>query len=88
METDTGLDGPNLEKIEQRVSIPDEEFIGDVVLIAEKTSRGHWPLGKVTVVYPGSDGVVRTVEVKTAPGTFRRPATRIAVIEECSSENC
>ena len=61
--------------------------VGDVVLIAEKTARGHWPLGKVTMVYPGSDGVVRTVEVKTAQGTFRRPATRIAVIEECSSEN-
>lgn len=40
--------------------------IGDLVLILhENTPRNHWPLGLITQVYPGADGLVRTVEVKT-----------------------
>ena len=39
---------------------------GDVVLIAEpKASQGDWPLGRILEAYPGSDGLVRTVKLKS-----------------------
>ncbi|XP_056603915.1 uncharacterized protein LOC130420572 [Triplophysa dalaica] len=56
--------------------------IGDLVLILhERTPRNHWPLGLITQVYPGSDGLVRTVEVKTQAGVFIRPADKICLLE-------
>ncbi|XP_046556878.1 uncharacterized protein LOC124266109 [Haliotis rubra] len=40
--------------------------VGDIVLIMnENVPRYVWPLARVTQVYPGRDGLVRTVEVKT-----------------------
>lgn len=40
---------------------------GDIVMIKnENTPRLTWPLGLVTEVYPGSDGLVRSVSVKTS----------------------
>ena len=49
--------------------------VGDVVLVKESnTSRNQWPLGRITTVYPGDDGLVRTVQVKTAAS--REPLTR------------
>lgn len=39
--------------------------VDDVVLLTNNsTRRNQWPLGIVTAVYPGPDGVVRTVDVK------------------------
>lgn len=35
--------------------------------------RGKWSLGRVIQVYPGEDGLVRNVQVKTATGTYVRP---------------
>ncbi|KRY08838.1 hypothetical protein T12_8353, partial [Trichinella patagoniensis] len=47
---------------------------GDIVLVKEdNTKRENWPIGRITSVLPGSDGLSRTVEVKTAKGTFTRP---------------
>ena len=39
---------------------------GDIVMIVDTfTPRGKWPLGKITKTFPDSDGLVRTVLVKT-----------------------
>ena len=41
--------------------------IGDLVLIKDsKTTRNQWPLGRIIAVFPGEDGLVRTVQVKTS----------------------
>ena len=57
--------------------------VGDLVLIAEDNeARGHWPLGRVTRCIPGSDGRVRSVQVKTSTGTYTRPAARLCLLEE------
>jgi len=49
---------------------------GDVVVLrTTNLPRGEWPLGIIIKAYPGSDGVVRVVEVKTAKNTYRRPAS-------------
>ena len=42
--------------------------------------RGRWNTGKILQVFPGEDGLVRNVQVKTASGTYVRPITKICVI--------
>ena len=55
--------------------------VGDVVILQERgmvpTNR---PLGRVIEVYPGQDGLVRVVSVKTLCGIYRRPVTKVAVL--------
>eukprot|EP00057_Strongylocentrotus_purpuratus_P004640 XP_003729152.1 PREDICTED: uncharacterized protein LOC100889568 [Strongylocentrotus purpuratus] len=55
--------------------------VGDVVMTAEANAvRGKWTIARVIQVYPGADGRVRNVQLKTAVGIYRRPVTKIAVI--------
>jgi len=56
--------------------------VGDVVILADNTQpRNCWPKGRIIEVYPGKDGQVRTVLVKTASGTYKRPAVKICVLD-------
>ena len=49
--------------------------VGVIVLIKDSHScRNKWPIGRVMEVYPGEDGLVRTVQVRTA--TNKEPLTR------------
>jgi hypothetical protein len=53
---------------------------GDLVLLADpKLPRNTWPRGKVTQAEPAADGQVRMVQVKTATGSYLRPAVKVAV---------
>ena len=49
--------------------------VGDIVLIRDEplVSRLQWPLAKVVKVHPGSDGKIRSVDVRTAKGIVCRP---------------
>ncbi|XP_072159645.1 uncharacterized protein [Bemisia tabaci] len=52
--------------------------IGAVVLMADNdTAPTHWKKGIIDAVHPGKDGVVRVVTVRTARGTYKRPAVKI-----------
>ena len=52
----------------------------DVVMMVEPdANRGDWPLGRVTEVYPGEDGLVRVVRVKSRNNEYVRPIHRILV---------
>ena len=56
--------------------------VGSVVLIREDNiSRLKWPLGVVSQVFPGRDGIVRRVELKTAKGKLTRPIQRLHDLE-------
>ncbi len=49
--------------------------VNDMVLLTdEKLSPLNWPLGRIMEVFPGNDGNVRTVLVRTQTGTYKRPA--------------
>ncbi|CAF4750793.1 unnamed protein product [Pieris macdunnoughi] len=51
---------------------------GDVVIvIVDNAPPLHWPLGIVEEVFPGSNGVIRVVRVRTASGTYLRPVVRL-----------
>ena len=60
--------------------------VGDLVLVAdERVSRGHWPLGRVSQTYPDHEGNVRQVEVKTGSGYFRRPISKLCLLESANN---
>lgn len=55
--------------------------VGDLVVVVDPASqRNVWPKGTVQKVYPGPDGRVRVVDIKTATGVTKRPATRVALL--------
>lgn len=56
--------------------------IDDLVMICDANQmRGQWLRGRVVRVIVGSDGRVRTAEVKTKDGLVRRPITKLAVLK-------
>ena len=55
---------------------------GSVVLVeADHRPRLQWPLGIITHVFPGKDGLIRTVEVKTSSGKLVRSVQRVRDLE-------
>ena len=57
--------------------------VNDLVLVVtENAPCGHWLLGRVTKVFPGKDGLVRTAEVKTKNSTLLRPISKLCLLEE------
>lgn len=57
--------------------------IGDLVLVVEDNlPRGRWNLGRIVKIFPGDDGLIRTVEVQTKQGTFKRPVAKLCLLEE------
>ena len=56
--------------------------VGDLVLISEENApRGQWPLGLVTEVNIGRDGMVRSCNVRTSTARFVRPITKLCLLE-------
>lgn len=52
---------------------------GLVVLLKEENiPPQNWKLGRVVSVYPGADGLVRVVDVKTKSGTYKRAIHKLA----------
>ncbi|KRX42060.1 hypothetical protein T09_10905, partial [Trichinella sp. T9] len=59
-----------------------EPHVGDIVLVSQDGVLTHmWPMARVIEVYPGSDGVVRTVKVKTLKGTYHRSVRKLRLLE-------
>ena len=65
---------------------PQRSFeIGDIVLVVdERTSRNLWPLAHVIDITPDSVGAVRSVKVKTAMSTLKRPIVKLVILLENS----
>ena len=56
--------------------------IGDVVLVRDESRpRGVWPKALIQEVFPGSDGKIRTVKLKTVKSTFTRDVRKICLLE-------
>ena len=55
--------------------------VGDIVILIEDgVIPTRWPLTRVIKTYPGSDGIVRVVDIKTSKGSCRRPIHKLAVL--------
>lgn len=51
---------------------------GTVVLLKSDNSAPlDWPLGVIEQTFPGKDGVVRVVDVRTRSGLYRRPVVKV-----------
>ena len=55
--------------------------IGDLVLIHDEGPRAKWKLGKINRLYPGGDGVVRVVQLKTSMDLINRPVIKLYPLE-------
>ena len=56
--------------------------VGDVVIIkTDNKNRGTWPLAIVSATYPGKDGIIRALELKTTHGTIERPVQHVYPLE-------
>jgi hypothetical protein len=55
--------------------------VGDIVLVNNEKKRHLWPLGIVESIHEGRDGKVRSAQVRTADGSFRRPVHLLHPLE-------
>ena len=52
--------------------------VGTVVLIGQDDAPPlYWPLGVITEVFPGADGIVRVATVKTSQNSYKRPVVKL-----------
>ena len=58
--------------------------VGDIVIVISPDShRAHWPLAKVTQIFPGKDGKVRVAQVQLGKKLLQRPVTKLCLLEHC-----
>ncbi|XP_055589946.1 uncharacterized protein LOC129742127 [Uranotaenia lowii] len=51
---------------------------GQLVILKDEFQHPvRWPLAKISKVFPGKDGLVRVIDIKTAKGNFKRDITKI-----------
>lgn len=51
---------------------------GEIVIIkTEQIQPTFWPLGIIEKVFPGKDGLVRVVQVRTKNGSYQRPIAKL-----------
>ncbi|XP_064621089.1 uncharacterized protein LOC135483944 [Lineus longissimus] len=71
-----------LNQLRKWTEVRDNLHEGDVVLVAEDNTRKlDWKLGRVEEIFPGRDGLVRSVLVKTKSGLMRRPVQKLRLLE-------
>lgn len=57
--------------------------MGSLVLIKDDNLPPlKWRLGRITAIFPGTDGIVRVAEVKTSTGSCRRAFSKICPLPE------
>nr|CAH7740565.1 unnamed protein product [Callosobruchus chinensis] len=62
---------------------------GTLVFLAdENTPPLHWKRGRVTKLHPGSDGIVRSVTLRTATGDTTRAVQKLAVLPVDEDDSC
>lgn len=70
-------------RMRQRAITPTRNLqLDDLVLVTDQLlPRNQWRLGRVTQVFPGSDGLVRRVQLRTSSGTLTRPVVKLCLLE-------
>ena len=60
--------------------------VGDIVLLVDDdVKRNMWPMGRIVEVFPGDDGLVRKVNVRTATSTvpLSRSVVKVVLLLKC-----
>jgi hypothetical protein len=71
---------PKLNVVNKWIKQQDNFEVGDVVVIMDAEESGQFPLGIITKTFPGSDGLVRTVQVKLRGHETKRHASRLMLL--------
>ena len=54
---------------------------GDIVLmVIDNETRSQWPMARVLETFPGDDGFVRKVKVKSGQSTYERPIHKLVLL--------
>lgn len=62
--------------------------IGDIVLIVDSNGpRNLWKKGRVEKLFPGKDGKVRVVDVRTTNGVYKRPVAKLCILDLQNNED-
>ena len=65
----------------KRKKIAEDLKVNDLVWILDDfTPRGLWPLAKVKEIYTSSDGLVRSVKLRTIHGEKARPVIKLSKV--------
>ena len=73
---------PNLtERKKWRTPTPQIKKDDVVLVVDDNAPRGQWRLGRVIETFSGRDGQVRTAEVKTKYGQYKRPVVKLCLLE-------
>ena len=63
---------------------------GDLVIVRNKSiPKSHCPLARIVSIYPGDNGILRTVKTRTPSGEFVRPSQLLTLLEnskKCSNQ--
>ena len=63
---------------------------GDLVIVRNKSiPKSHCPLARIVSIYPGDNGILRTVKTRTPSGEFVRPSQLLILLEnsrKCSNQ--
>ena len=55
--------------------------VGDLVLVKEDNNPPLvWPRARITRIFAGNDDVIRVVQLRTAAGTYNRPASKLTLL--------
>ena len=57
--------------------------VGDLIQ-TDNIPWSHWPLGSIIETYPGVDGIMQTVKVKTHSTKLLRPAQKLCLLEKAN----
>lgn len=61
--------------------------VGDVLLVrSENTPPQQWPMGRITNIHPGKDGLVRAVDVLYGGHEYRRSITKLVPLPTTDQE--
>ena len=72
---------PNLLRRNKWFRVRDNIQIGDLVLeLDPKHKRCEWKMARIVGTYPGNDGLVRKVRIKTRDGEYDRPIHKLCLI--------
>ena len=47
----------------------------------KKTPKSYWPLARIVSIYPGNDGIIRTVKIRAPSGQSFRPSQSLLPLE-------
>ena len=62
--------------------------VGDIVCLkGEQSSPTKWPIARVEKVFPGQDGKVQVVTIRTSKGTYNHPICKVVLLVSEDSLN-